>query len=161
MATELRVSVSRIRRATAALPLPRYMSAHAAGLDLAADLEAPLELQPGARVLVPTGLAIAIPPGYEGQVRPRSGRAFSEGVTVLNAPGTIDADYRGEVRVLLVNLGESGVRIAHGDRIAQLVVAPVVRVVWDEVDALASTDRGAGGFGSTGDAAHPRKDGRS
>jgi dUTP pyrophosphatase len=159
MAAELRVSVSRIRRGTTPLPLPLYMSAHAAGLDLAADLEAPLDLAPGARALVPTGLAIAIPPGYEGQVRPRSGRAFSDGLTVLNAPGTIDADYRGEVRVLLVNLGEAGVRIAHGDRIAQLVIAPVVRVAWDEVQALETTDRGAGGFGSTGGAAPPRKEG--
>lgn len=161
MAAELRVAVSRIRRATVPSPLPRYMSAHAAGLDLTADLEAPLELRPGARALVPTGLAIAIPPGYEGQVRPRSGRAFAEGVTVLNAPGTIDADYRGEVRVLLVNLGESGVRIAHGDRIAQLVIAPVARVAWDEVDSLETTERGAGGFGSTGSTVTPPKDGRS
>ena len=152
MAEAMRVRVSRIHRGTEPLPLPRYMSAHAAGLDLAADLDEVLELAPGARALVPTGLAIAIPPGYEGQVRPRSGRAFAEGVTVLNAPGTIDADYRGEVRVLVVNLGQAPIRIARGDRIAQLVVAPVVRVVWEEVHTLEATDRGQGGFGSTGDA---------
>ena len=152
MAEAMRVQVSRIHRGTEPLPLPRYMSAHAAGLDLAADLDEVLELAPGARALVPTGLAIAIPPGYEGQVRPRSGRAFAEGVTVLNAPGTIDADYRGEVRVLVVNLGQAPIRIARGDRIAQLVVAPVVRVVWEEVHTLEATDRGQGGFGSTSDA---------
>ena len=146
----LRVQVSRVRGG-AESPLPAaYMSEHAAGLDLPADLDEPLELAPGARALVPTGLAIAIPPGYEGQVRPRSGRAVAEGLTVLNAPGTIDADFRGEVRVLLVNLGQTPIRVTRGDRIAQLVVAPVVRVVWDEVPALGPTVRGPGGFGSTG-----------
>jgi len=148
----LRVQVTRVRGGDATLPLPSYMSEHAAGLDLAADLDDTLELAPGARALVPTGLAIAIPPGYEGQVRPRSGRAVDEGLTVLNAPGTIDADYRGEVRVLVVNLGQATIRLSRGDRIAQLVVAPVVRVVWDEVAALAPTGRGGGGFGSTGTA---------
>ena len=148
----LRVQVTRVRGGDAALPLPSYMSEHAAGLDLAADLDDTLELAPGARALVPTGLAIAIPPGYEGQVRPRSGRAVAEGLTVLNAPGTIDADYRGEVRVLVVNLGQATIRVSRGDRIAQLVVAPVVRVVWDEVPALAPSGRGGGGFGSTGTA---------
>ena len=146
----LRVQVTRVRGGGATLPLPAYMSEHAAGLDLAADLDETLELAPGARALVPTGLAIAIPPGYEGQVRPRSGRAVAEGLTVLNAPGTIDADYRGEVRVLVVNLGQATIRVSRGDRIAQLVVAPVVRIAWDEVAALAPTTRGGGGFGSTG-----------
>ena len=117
---------------------------------MSADLDDALELAPGARALVPTGLAIAIPSGYEGQVRPRSGRAFAEGLTVLNAPGTIDADYRGEVRVLVVNLGQMPVRVQRGDRIAQLVVAPVVRIAWDEVERLDGTARGTGGFGSTG-----------
>ena len=149
-AAVLRVQVTRVRGGDAPLALPSYMSEHAAGLDLAADLDEPLELAPGARALVPTGLAIAIPPGYEGQVRPRSGRAVAEGLTVLNAPGTIDADYRGEVRVLVVNLGQATIRVSRGDRIAQLVVAPVVRMVWDEVPALAPTGRGGGGFGSTG-----------
>jgi dUTP pyrophosphatase len=146
----LRVQVSRVQRGGDPLPLPRYMSEHAAGLDLAADVAEVLELDAGARALVPTGLVIAIPPGYEGQVRPRSGRAFTEGLTVLNAPGTIDADYRGELRVLVVNLGQAPVRIARGDRIAQLVVAPVARVTWEEVEHLGETERGTGGFGSTG-----------
>jgi dUTP pyrophosphatase len=145
----LRVQVSRVRGGGES-PLPSYQSAHAAGLDLPADLDEPLELAPGARALVPTGLAIAIPPGYEGQVRPRSGRAVAEGLTVLNAPGTIDADYRGEVRVLVVNLGQATIRVSRGDRIAQLVVAPVVRVAWNEVATLPPTTRGGGGFGSTG-----------
>jgi dUTP pyrophosphatase len=146
----VRVQVSRVRASGDPLPLPRYMSEHAAGMDLAADLDAPLVIVPGGRALVPTGLAVAIPSGYEGQVRPRSGRAVADGLTVLNAPGTIDADYRGEVRVLLVNLGQEPVRLARGDRIAQLVVAPVARVVLDEVDRLDGSARGAGGFGSTG-----------
>jgi dUTP pyrophosphatase len=148
----LRVQVRRVRPGATALPLPRYMSTQAGGLDLAADVAADLELAAGARALVPTGLAIAIPPGYEGQVRPRSGRAWSEGLTVLNAPGTIDADYRGEVGVLVVNLGDAPVRIARGDRIAQLVIAPVVRIEWDEVTTLDASSRGDGGFGSTGSA---------
>lgn len=150
----VRVQVTRVRGGDP-LPLPAYMSEHAAGLDLAADVDEPIELAPGARALVPTGLAIGIPPGYEGQVRPRSGRAVAEGLTVLNAPGTIDADYRGEVRVLVVNLGQSAIRVSRGDRIAQLVVAPVVRVVWDEVAVLPDTTRGGGGFGSTGTGGGP------
>jgi dUTP pyrophosphatase len=146
----LRVQVRRVRPGAARLPLPRYMTAHAGGLDLLADVDDDVLVAPGARAIVPTGLAIAIPPGYEGQVRPRSGRAWSEGLTVLNAPGTIDADYRGEVGVLVVNLGTAPVRIGRGDRIAQLVIAPVVRIEWAEVEALDDTARGAGGFGSTG-----------
>jgi dUTP pyrophosphatase len=149
MPAVVRVQVSRVRDG-GEFTFPTYMSEHAAGLDLPADLDEPLDLAPGTRALVPTGLAIAIPPGYEGQVRPRSGRAVAEGLTVLNAPGTIDADFRGEIRVLLVNLGQAPIRVTRGDRIAQLVVAPVVRVAWDEVEALAPTGRGAGGFGSTG-----------
>ncbi|MCA9529782.1 MAG: dUTP diphosphatase [Myxococcales bacterium] len=131
---------------------PRYATEGAAGLDLSAALQAPLHLAPGERALVPTGLAIALPPGHEGQVRPRSGLAARHGVTVLNSPGTVDEDYRGEVCVLLVNLGREPVTIAHGERIAQLVVAPVVRVTTTLVAAaaLGSTVRGEGGFGSTG-----------
>jgi dUTP pyrophosphatase len=144
------VAVTRLRGGPDALPLPRYMSAHAAGLDLCADVTAPVELPAGGRTLVPTGIAIALPAGYEAQVRPRSGLALKHGVTLLNAPGTIDADYRGEIQVILVNHGAAPVTIARGDRIAQLVVAPVTRIAWDEVERLDDTTRGAGGFGSTG-----------
>ncbi len=134
------------------IPLPSYQSAHAAGLDLCAAVpaDAPLTLNPGARALVPTGLVIALPPGTEGQVRPRSGLAAKQGLTVLNAPGTIDADYRGELQVLLVNLGQAPVSITRGMRIAQLIVAPVSQAKLREVDSLDGTSRGAGGFGSTG-----------
>jgi len=132
--------------------LPSYQSELAAGLDLAAAVpaDAPLSLAPGARALVPTGIAIALPAGFEGQVRPRSGLAARHGLTVHNAPGTIDADYRGEVQVLLVNLGADPVTITRGMRIAQLVVAPVVRAALQEVASLDGTSRGRGGFGSTG-----------
>lgn len=134
------------------LPLPSYQSAHAAGADLVAAVpaDAPLSIAPGARALVPTGIAIALPEGFEAQVRPRSGLAVKHGLTVLNAPGTIDADYRGEVQVLLINHGREPVVIARGMRIAQLVVAPVSRVDFHAVPALDRTGRGAGGFGSTG-----------
>ena len=132
------------------LPLPAYQSEHAAGMDLMADIEAPYSLAPMSRVAVPTGFAIEIPPGFEGQVRPRSGLAFKEGVTVINAPGTIDADYRGEVKVLLVNLGNDTVLVHPGDRVAQLVIAPVIRASVEEVDNLEGTARGDGGFGHTG-----------
>lgn len=131
--------------------MPRYATEHASGLDLSAALEAPIELLPGRHASVPTGLAIALPLGYEGQVRPRSGLAAKHAVTVLNAPGTIDEDYRGEVRVLLVNLGDQPYLIQPGDRIAQLVVAPVTRVAVQRAEQpLDQTARGAGGFGSTG-----------
>jgi dUTP pyrophosphatase len=130
--------------------IPGYATPGAAGLDLSAAIEAPLELRPGARALVPTGIAIALPPGHEGQVRPRSGLAVKHGLTVLNAPGTVDEDYRGEVKVALVNLGQEPARIEPGMRIAQLVVAPVTRVEPVEVAALDETARGAGGFGHTG-----------
>ena len=132
------------------LPLPDYATAGAAGADLSAAIEAELTLEPGARAAVPTGFAFAIPDGYEGQVRPRSGLARRQGVTVLNTPGTIDSDYRGEVMVLLVNLGTEPVTIVRGERIAQLVVAPVSRASFAETDELPDTVRGSGGFGSTG-----------
>lgn len=134
----------------AGLPLPRYATPDSAGLDLLAAVGEPLSLAPGQRRLVPTGLAIALPGGYEAQVRPRSGLALKHGVTVLNAPGTIDADYRGEVGVILINLGDAPFVVRRGDRIAQLVVAPVSRAVWRPAEDLESTARGAGGFGSTG-----------
>jgi len=134
------------------LPLPAYETALAAGMDLRAAVpeDEPLTLRPGSRFPVPTGLAIALPPGFEGQVRPRSGLAFKHGVTCLNSPGTVDADYRGEVKVILVNHGEEDFVIRRGERIAQLVIAPVVQAVWAEVASLDETVRGAGGFGSTG-----------
>lgn len=134
------------------LPLPSYQSALAAGLDLLAAVAAdvPLHLAPGARALVPTGIAIALPEGHEAQVRPRSGLAARYGVTVLNAPGTIDADYRGEVQVLLVNLGDEAAVITRGMRIAQLVIAPVSHARLSEVASLDETARASGGFGSTG-----------
>lgn len=134
------------------LPLPSYQSASAAGLDLLAAVSSaePLVIAPGGRALVPTGIAIALARGYEGQVRPRSGLAARHGLTVLNSPGTIDADYRGEVQVLLVNLGDNSVTITRGMRIAQLVFAPVVRAHISEAASLDKTTRGSGGFGSTG-----------
>jgi dUTP pyrophosphatase len=134
------------------LPLPAYETAQAAGMDLRAAVpdDEPLTLRPGSRFPVPTGLAFALPPGFEGQVRPRSGLAFKHGVTCLNTPGTVDADYRGEVKVILINLGEEDFVIRRGERIAQLVIAPVVQAVWSEVASLDDTARGAGGFGSTG-----------
>ena len=131
------------------LPLPAYETAGAAGMDLRAALDEAVTLAPMARMAVPTGLAIALPDGFEAQVRPRSGLALRHGVTVLNAPGTVDADYRGELKVLLINLGEASVEITPGMRIAQLVVTPVTRVEWRE-GALDGTARGSGGFGSTG-----------
>ena len=132
------------------LPLPAYASADAAGMDLLAAIADDLLLPPGATALVPTGLAMAIPAGYEVQVRPRSGLALKNGITVINAPGTIDADYRGEVGVILINHGTAAFTISRGMRIAQMVVAPVVQAAWREVEALPDSARGAGGFGSTG-----------
>ncbi|HZP70177.1 MAG TPA: dUTP diphosphatase [Pseudolabrys sp.] len=134
------------------LPLPAYQSARAAGLDLLAAVpsEAPATLAPGERVLVPTGIAIALPEGFEAQVRPRSGLAARHGLSIVNSPGTIDADYRGEIQVLLVNLGSESVVISRGMRIAQLVIAPVVRAHIVEAASLDKTPRGSGGFGSTG-----------
>ena len=134
------------------LPLPSYQSAHAAGLDLVAAMpeDAPVSLEPSDRALVPTGFALELPEGYEAQVRPRSGLALKHGVTVLNSPGTIDADYRGEVMVILINLGSDAFLIQRGDRIAQLVVSPVTHVEIVAVEELGATKRGTGGFGSTG-----------
>jgi dUTP pyrophosphatase len=131
--------------------LPIYATPGSAGMDLCAALRQPMVVEPGQRVMVPTGFAMAIPSGVEGQVRPRSGRAWRDGLTVVNAPGTIDSDYRGEVKALLINLGDRPVRIERGDRIAQLVIAPVQQLTPVEVGELVDTKRGAGGFGHTGD----------
>jgi dUTP pyrophosphatase len=145
------IAVTRLAH-NADLPLPAYETAQAAGMDLRAAVpaETPLVLAPGARDMVPTGLAIALPPGFEAQVRPRSGLAAKAGVTCLNTPGTIDSDYRGEIKVILINLGSEAFVIQRGDRIAQMVIAPVVQAQWSEVEGLDETARGAGGFGSTG-----------
>lgn len=131
-------------------PLPKYETDLSAGMDLRASLDAPVELAPLQRALIPTGLFMALPEGLEAQVRPRSGLAYKQGITVLNAPGTIDADYRGEIGVLLVNLSDKTVHINDGDRVAQLVIAAYTRAEWSEVTELSTTERGAGGFGSTG-----------
>jgi dUTP pyrophosphatase len=144
----LAVKIKRVRGGT--LPLPAYHSAGAAGMDLLSDIEQAIALGPLERRAVPTGIAIEIPSGYEGQVRPRSGRALREGLTLLNTPGTIDSDYRGEIQVIVVNLGREPVTIEPGDRIAQLVIAPVARVELVEVEELDQTHRGGGGFGHTG-----------
>jgi dUTP pyrophosphatase len=153
MIADVRIRV--IRVGNVPVPLPRYQTDGAAGMDLHAALEAAVILVPGARVKVPTGIAVAIPAHFEGQVRPRSGLAAKHGVTVLNTPGTIDCDYRGEVQVVLVNLGTEAVTIAPVDRIAQLVIAPVARAELVLVDALDETVRGPGGYGSTGGVSAP------
>jgi dUTP pyrophosphatase len=146
---ELFVEVKRLAH-NADLPLPAYETAESAGMDLRAAVQESVTLAPGARALVPTGLAIALPPGLEAQVRPRSGLALKHGVTCLNSPGTIDSDYRGEVAVILINHGQEAFTIHRGDRIAQMVIVPVLQARWLEVDVLSETDRGEGGFGSTG-----------
>lgn len=142
----------RLKRLPAArdLPLPTPASPGSSGFDLRAALPGETVLRPGERLLVPTGLILEIPPGWEGQVRPRSGLALRHGLGVVNAPGTIDSDYRGEVAVILINLGDSPITLQRGDRIAQLVIAPVATVEWEEADSLDESERGTGGFGSTG-----------
>jgi dUTP pyrophosphatase len=145
----IELKLKRVRHGSR-VPLPRYQTALAAGLDLCADIEADVTLQPLERRAIPTGFGIEVPPGYEGQVRPRSGLALKHGVTCLNSPGTIDADYRGEVQVILANLSNLPVTIQPGERIAQLVIAEACRADLTEVSELGSTERGPGGFGSTG-----------
>jgi dUTP pyrophosphatase len=147
----LTLTIKRMPHA-ADLPIPRYETAGAAGLDLQAAVaaDAPLTLKAGARALVPTGLMLALPKGFEAQVRPRSGLALKQGVTLVNAPGTIDSDYRGEIGVILINHGQEDVLVIRGMRIAQLVIAPVIQALLVEADVLDESDRGAGGFGSTG-----------
>jgi dUTP pyrophosphatase len=132
------------------LPLPEYATSGSAGVDLLAAIDAPLTLAVGGRALVPSGIAVALPAGWEAQVRPRSGLAAKHGIILPNAPGTIDSDYRGEIKVIMANLGDAPFTVEPGMRIAQMVVAPVARLTWEEVDSLPDTERGAGGFGSTG-----------
>ncbi len=136
--------------ATDDLPLPAYETEHAAGMDLRAAVREPVTLISGERAMIPTGIRIALPPGYEAQVRPRSGLAWKYGITILNSPGTIDADYRGEIRVIAINLGQEPYTIQRGDRIAQLIVGPVAHAQWELVETLPSSARGEGGFGHTG-----------
>ena len=147
--TSLNVFITTLPHAEG-LPLPTYATHGSAGMDLMAAVQAPLILESGARALVPTGIAIALPEGYEAQVRPRSGLALKHGITTLNSPGTIDADYRGEVGVILINHGAEAVTIERGMRIAQMVIAQVIQAEWQVVASLEETKRGAGGFGSTG-----------
>ena len=151
MSSTIKVDVQQLPHAEG-LALPAYQSSHAAGLDLLAAVheQAPMVLAPGRHAMVPTGLMIALPDGFEAQVRPRSGLAAKHGVTVLNSPGTVDADYRGEINVLLVNLGTEPFTIRRGERIAQMVIAPVTRVELVRAASLSTTERGGGGFGSTG-----------
>lgn len=151
MKTDIRVSVQRLPH-NMDLPLPSYETVSAAGMDLPAAVAADIILQPGQRDLIATGLAIALPDGFEAQIRPRSGLAARNGVTVLNSPGTVDADYRGEVKVILVNLGNEPFTVTRGMRIAQMVIAPVVQAAVEQVNQLPETARGASGFGSTGTA---------
>jgi dUTP pyrophosphatase len=143
------VQISRVRE-NAHLPLPEYETDGAAGFDLRACLEEDMEIAAGGTALIPTGFAVAVPIGYEAQVRPRSGLALKHAISLPNSPGTIDSDYRGEVRIILINHGREQFRVEDGMRIAQMVITPVARAVWEEVDELPATDRGAGGFGSTG-----------
>jgi dUTP pyrophosphatase len=150
MSDEIRIHVAVVRSSGPGAPLPSYQTDGAAGLDLPAALSDPVTIAPGTRALIGTGWIIAIPPGFEGQVRPRSGLALRHGITVLNSPGTIDSDYRGEVRVVLMNHGDAAFTVRPGDRIAQLVIAPVVRATLSVADSLDRTGRGEGGYGSTG-----------
>jgi dUTP pyrophosphatase len=149
MTKSLNINITQLPHAQG-LSLPKYATEHSAGMDLEAAIDAPVTLKPGERLLVPTGLAIALPEGYEAQIRPRSGLAAKHGVTILNSPGTIDADYRGEIKVILTNLGTESFTIERGMRVAQMVIAAYSRVSWNVVGSLDETARGAGGFGSTG-----------
>jgi len=148
--TPIPVKVKRLRHSAQPLPLPAYQTEQAAGMDLFADLEAPVTLTPLERRSIPTGLVLELPPGFEGQIRPRSGLALKYGITCLNSPGTIDADYRGEIQVILANVSNAAFTVRRGDRIAQLVLAPVTRAELVEVESLTPTGRGEGGLGSTG-----------
>jgi dUTP pyrophosphatase len=149
MSKNVHVAITQLPHA-AGLNLPAYATALSAGVDLEAAVDAPVTLKPGARMLIPTGLAMALPEGYEAQIRPRSGLAYKNGITVLNSPGTIDADYRGEIKVILANLGTEDFTVERGMRVAQMVIAPYTQVAWNVVEELDETARGAGGFGSTG-----------
>lgn len=150
MSSPITVQIVRVGGRGGDIPLPRYATEHAAGMDISAAVDADVVLTPGETMLIPTGFAIALPPGFEAQIRPRSGLAVKHGIGILNSPGTIDADYRGEVKIILTNFGKVNFVIRRGDRIAQMVIARHERAVWEEREGLEETDRGAGGFGHTG-----------
>ncbi len=143
------VKIKRVREGSD-IPLPRYMTSHSAGMDLYADIEGETTIQPMERRLVPTGIAISLPDGFEAQIRPRSGLAINHGITLLNSPGTIDADYRGEISAIMINLGDNSFTIKRGDRIGQMVINKVYHAAWEQVEELDETKRGSGGFGHTG-----------
>lgn len=143
------VKIKRIREGSD-IPLPRYMTSHSAGMDLYADIEGEMILKPGERKLIPTGIAISLPDGFEAQIRPRSGLAINHGITLLNSPGTIDADYRGEISLIMINLGDNSFTIKRGDRIGQMVINKIFHASWEEAEELDNTKRGSGGFGHTG-----------
>ena len=146
---QLQIQIKRVRPGDDALALPAYMTEGSAGLDLRADIDAPLRLAPMQRILIPTGVAIALPQGFEAQIRPRSGLAFNQGMTLVNSPGTIDSDYRGEIQIIAINLGQEPVVIERGQRIAQMVIQRLIRAEWREVEELPSSKRQQGGFGHT------------
>jgi dUTP diphosphatase len=146
---EIRIQIKRVRPSSEEVPLPAYMTEGSAGMDLCADIDGELRLAPMERVLIPTGVAIALPQGFEAQIRPRSGLALKQGLTMVNSPGTIDSDYRGEIRLIAINLGQEPVVIQRGQRIAQMVVQRIVRARWQEVKELSLSDRQDGGFGHT------------
>jgi dUTP pyrophosphatase len=146
----MKIGITRLSSATDDIPLPAYATDGAAGMDVRAAVDTELAVHANQTILVPTGFAIAVPPGFEAQIRPRSGLAIKHQIGIMNSPGTIDADYRGEVRIILTNFGETDFVIKRGDRIAQMVIAPFVRAEWEERDSLDETDRGSGGFGHTG-----------
>ena len=150
---EIRIQIKRVRPSSAEIPLPVYMTEGSAGMDLCADVESELRLASMERALIPTGVAIALPQGFEAQIRPRSGLALKQGLTMVNSPGTIDSDYRGEIQLIAINLGQEPVVIQRGQRIAQMVVQRIVRARWEEVEELPLSDRQDGGFGHT-DASH-------
>jgi dUTP pyrophosphatase len=146
---EIRIQIKRLRPSSTAIPLPAYMTEGSAGMDLCADIEGELSLAPMERALIPTGLAIALPEGFEAQIRPRSGLAWKEGLTMVNSPGTIDSDYRGEIQLIAINLGRAPVMIKRGQRLAQMVVQRVIRARWQEVEELPLSERQSRGFGHT------------
>jgi dUTP pyrophosphatase len=146
----MKIGITRLSPATSDIPLPAYATEGAAGMDVRAAVEGEMAVHARQTVLIPTGFAIAVPPGFEAQIRPRSGLAIKHQIGIMNSPGTIDADYRGEVRIILTNFGDTDFVIKRGDRIAQMVIAPFARAEWEEREALDETDRGSGGFGHTG-----------